>query len=338
MIAHRTRFVWLLSCALASAQTWVIQLSGTDASLRGVSAVNGRVVWASGTGGTWLKTTDGGTTWKSGKVPDAEQLDFRDLHTADARTVYLMSIGAGEQSRIYKTNDGGIHWRLLFTNPDARGFLDALAFWDARRGLVIGDAVDGHPAVFLTVDGGEHWQRQSTPAAIPNEGSFAASGTCLTVRGNSEAWFGTGGEGAGRVFHSVDGGHTWTVSPTPIRKDRPSAGIFSLAFAGGRHGIAVGGDYTQPDDAAGNIAVTADGGNTWTVPAGGPHGFRSAVAYVADEKMWISTGTSGSDISYDGVIWKTFDTGSFNALSFVSGKTGWAVGPKGRIARFQPAR
>src|SRR5437879_4439343 len=159
-----------------------MQQSGTEASLRGLSTVNRKVVWASGAGGTWLKTTDGGTTWQAGQVPGAERLDFRDLHTVDSRAVYLMSIGAGEQSRIYKTVDGGVNWKLLFTNPDPKGFFDALAFWDARRGILIGDAVDGHAAVFTTADGGEHWQKQTTPAAMPNEGSFAASGSCLTVR------------------------------------------------------------------------------------------------------------------------------------------------------------
>src|SRR5207249_2350813 len=104
------RILLLLPLAAAAfAQGWVMQQSGTDASLRGLGAVNERVVWASGASGTWLKTTDGGATWKSGKVPGAERLDFRDLHTVDARTVYLMSIGAGEQSRIYKTADGGVN-------------------------------------------------------------------------------------------------------------------------------------------------------------------------------------------------------------------------------------
>jgi len=324
-----------LYAAAALAQTWMPQRSGTEASLRGLGAVNAKVVWASGTGGTYLRTTDSGANWRAGVVPGAERLDFRDLHAVDARTVYLMSIGSGEQSRIYKTLDAGVTWKLLFTNPDPNGFFDALAFWDARRGIVIGDAVDGHPAVFTTVDGGEHWRRQQTPAAVPNEGSFAASGTCLIVRGNREAWFATGGAGAARVFRSTDGGIHWTVAATPIRNDSASAGIFSLAFSDGARGIAVGGDYSKPEDSTKNIAVTSDGGHSWIAPSGAPSGFRSAVVYVADRRMWIAAGTSGSDVSYDnGATWKTFDTGAFNAIGFVSGNVGWAVGPRGRVAMF----
>ena len=66
-------------------------------------------------------------------------------------------------------------------------------------------------------------------------------------------------------------------------------------------------------------------------PPAGPNGFRSAVVYVPELKLWIVTGTSGSDISTDGVSWKMFDAASYNAISF-AGRAGWAVGAQGRIA------
>jgi photosystem II stability/assembly factor-like uncharacterized protein len=50
------------------------QQSGTTQLLIAVSPVNSRVVWAAGTGGTYVITTDGGSTWKSGVVPGAESL------------------------------------------------------------------------------------------------------------------------------------------------------------------------------------------------------------------------------------------------------------------------
>ena len=331
------RVIALFIAGNALAQTWVPESSGSTASLRGVSAVSEKVAWASGTGGTYLKTTDGGTTWTAAKVPGAEDLDFRDLHAVDGRTVYLMSIGPGDKSRIYKTTDGGASWKLQLTNPDAKGFFDAVAFWDVNHGIMVGDPVEGHLVVMTTGDGGEHWQRRATPDALPGEGAFAASGTCLIVMGTREAWVGTGGVGAARVFHSTDGGKSWTVATTPIRNDSASAGIFSLAFSDPRHGIAVGGDYSKAADATKNIAVTVDGGRTWSTPAGQPGGFRSAVAYLPESKLWVCTGTSGSDYSTDGgQTWNTFDSGNYNAISFASSKAGWAVGPRGRIAGFQP--
>jgi photosystem II stability/assembly factor-like uncharacterized protein len=256
----------------------------------------------------------------------------------DARVAYLLASGPGDKSRIYKTADSGVHWTLQFTNPDPKGFFDALAFWDARHGIVLGDPVEGEFVILTTADAGEHWVRQHTPRALPNEGAFAASGTCLIARGLHEAWFATGGPGGARVFHSQDGGRTWTVVPAPVRNDAASAGIFSIAFSDSRHGIVVGGDYSKPAESRHNIAVTSDGGRTWIEPAGShPNGYRSAVAFVPDKKIWVAVGTTGSDVSYDGgKSWKLFDTSAFNAVSFVSSTSGWAVGPDGGLAEFQP--
>jgi photosystem II stability/assembly factor-like uncharacterized protein len=323
--------------AVSFGQTWVSQAGGTSASLRGVSAWNAKVVWASGSGGTWLRTVDGGLNWHAATVPGAEDLDFRGVRAIDDRTAYLMSSGPGEKSRVFKTTDAGSHWTLLFTNPDAGGFFDAIAFWDARRGIIAGDPVDGHFAIFTTEDEGRNWLRRQTPPALPNEGSFAASNSCLVVLGTRDAWVATGGASTARIMHSKNGGQDWAVAATPVRSDGASSGIFSLAFSGNgfsgkRRGIAVGGDYTKDTETRQNIAVTSDGGRTWEATgSAGPNGFRSAVAYLAERKMWLATGTSGSDISTDnGKVWKQFDAGPYNALSEVSGQV-WAVGPKGRI-------
>jgi photosystem II stability/assembly factor-like uncharacterized protein len=299
--------------------------------------VDSKVVWASGTGGTYLETTDSGATWRAAVVPGAEQLDFRGVHGVDQRTAYLLSSGEGDKSRIYKTTDGGSHWTLQFTNPDPKGFFDALAFWDSRHGIVVGDPVDGRFVILTTADGGEHWARSPAPDALPNEGAFAASNSCLTLMGEGEIWFASGGPGAARVFHSRDGGRSWTITLTPIRNDGAAAGIFSVAFSDARHGIAVGGDYSRSADAAHNIAITSDGGRTWTEPSGQhPGGYRSAVAFLTGRDIWIASGPSGSDVSSDnGVTWKPFDSGAYNAVSFTPGGAGWAVGPKGRVGEFR---
>lgn len=331
------KLILLLALSSAAiAQSWIPQSSGVTASLRGVSAVSAKIVWASGTGGHWLRTLDGGEHWRSAVVPGAEKLDFRAIVARDENTAWLMSIGPGASSRIYQTTDAGQNWKLLFTNPDARGFFDGLAFRDARHGILIGDAVDGRMTVFTTDDGGDNWTRRQPAPALPEEGAFAASNTSLTLGSGNHVFFGTGGRGSARVHHSADGGKTWTVASTPVRSDNSSAGIFSVAFSDARHGITVGGDYAKDKETANNIAVTSDGGKTWTTPSAGPSGFRSAVTYVRTLKIWLATGTSGSDVTADnGKSWKHFDDGSYNALA-VSGKTVFAVGAKGGIAKLKP--
>lgn len=325
----------ILTASLAFAQSWIPQSSGANASFRGIHVVDSQTVWVSGTGGTYVVTTDGGKTWRAAQVPGAEKLDFRAVWAFDASNAYLLSIGTGEQSRAYQTTDGGAHWKLLFTNPDAKGFFDGIAFWDRSHGIIAGDAVAGRTTIFTTADGGATWQRRNSPEAIGNEGAFAASNTSLALAGVREVWLGTT---VARVVHSTDNGRTWTAVETPVRRDGPGAGIFSLGFSDAMHGIAVGGDYTKPAESGGNIALTSDGGVTWTKPSGTPPaGFRSAVAWIPGAKTWIATGTSGSDISVDGgANWKQFDSTGYNALAFASNGAGWVVGPRGRIARFNP--
>ena len=330
----------LLTAATAFAQTVTVQTvtvqaGGAGASLRGLWAVSDRIAWASGNRGTWLRTTDGGEHWIAATVPGAESLDFRDIQGVDADTAYLLSIGRGSSSRVYKTTDGGVHWLLSLQNRDADGFFDEMAFWNPRHGILVGDQVDGQMVVMATEDGGANWQRLKMPPAVPGEGAFAASGTGIAVLGESDVWIGTGGNGATRVYHSADAGRTWTVGSVPMRADSANAGIFSLAFSDAQHGIAVGGDYSKPKDSTGNIALTADGCKTWFTATTPPNGFRSAVAYLAERKLWIAVGTSGADISVDdGRNWKAIDGGNYNSVSFAPGTVGWAVGPGGRVAKF----
>src|SRR5262245_10983267 len=183
-----------LSC-IGAAQTiapkWLTQSSGTTARLRGVSAVSSTVEWASGSDGVYLKTIDGVATWKAATVPGAETFDFRDVEAFDAETAYLLSIGEGERSRIYKTTDGGEHWRLQFTNRNPKAFFDALAFWDADRGVAVSDSVDGRFVIIKTTDGGTNWKEippEKLPPALAGEGAFAASGTCVITQGRNNVW------------------------------------------------------------------------------------------------------------------------------------------------------
>ncbi len=330
-----------LCCSSITRAQWTPQMSNTKARLRGVSAVSRTIVWASGTGGTFTRTTDGGRNWQAGMVSGAEALDFRDVQAVNARVAYLLSIGEGDKSRIYKTTDGGKTWGLQFASRNPKTFFDALAFWDAENGIAFSDPVDGRFVVIKTTDGGKSWREVAAdrmPAALPGEGAFAASGTCLIVQGKSNVWFATGGAAKARVFRSTDRGESWRVADTPIIAGKPAAGIFSLAFLDGRNGVIVGGDYQDEKAVNSNAATTTDGGQTWRlVEAARPAGYRSAVAVLAGMKAprLIAVGPSGSDYSLDnGMSWSPFDTTGFHALSFAPTGDGWAVGENGLIAKY----
>jgi hypothetical protein len=308
--------------------------------LRGVSAATAVVAWASGSGGTYARTTDGGNTWYAAVVPGASQLDFRDVQAVDANTAYLLSIGPGEQSKIYKTSDGGQGWALQFTNHKPKAFFDAFAFWDARNGVAMSDPVDGRFILIKTTDGGATWKElpgEGLPPALEGEGGFAASGTCIAVQGKKNVWFGTGGAATARVFSSTDGGLKWKVASTPIAAGNASSGVFSIAFKDAKNGVIVGGDYKKENEAGNNVATTTDGGATWTLAKGPrPSGFRSAVAYAhgTSGPVLVAIGPSGSDYSLDdGQSWVSLGNMGFHAFSFAGVDGSWAVGEGGRIAK-----
>lgn len=326
----------LLAAAPSTAFRWESQTSGVTARLRGVSAVSDRVAWASGARGTVLRTDDGGAAWRMRPVPGAESLDFRDVDAINASTAYVLSIGSGDASRIYKTTDAGATWTLQFSNAEPKGFFDAMAFWDERHGLAMGDSIDGRFDILRTTDG-RTWQRVlagSLPPALPNEGAFAGSGTNVAVLPGGRAWIGTGAAARCRVLQTNDYGATWTMAETPVAAS-PSAGIFSIAFRDPSHGMTVGGDYKQEQAAVSNAAATNDGGRTWTLVQG-LGGFRSAVAPVPDAPgSWVATGPSGTDVTTDdGAHWTPVAGSGYHAFSFArTGKAGWGVGEGGRIGK-----
>jgi photosystem II stability/assembly factor-like uncharacterized protein len=322
-------------CGSTAPAQWQTQSVATRADFRGLCVVSSSCAWVSGTGGTYARTTDGGKTWSVATVPGAEKLDFRDVEAFGESTAYLLSAGPGDASRIYKTIDGGKSWALQFRSTDPKAFFDAIAFWDEKNGIALGDPVQGRFQLIATADGGTHWTPlapKTLPPALAGEGAFAASGTCLVARGERDAWFATGGARSARVFHSGDRGQNWEVTEAPILAGAESAGILSLAFRDGRHGLAVGGDYRKPNDPGATAAGTSDGGKTWTLLNKGLP-YCSAVAWAKDR--WVAVGTSGSHVSWDdGATWKRLDRENYNSVAFTPDGEGWAVGPKGRIAKF----
>jgi photosystem II stability/assembly factor-like uncharacterized protein len=319
------------------AQSWQPATSGTSAELRGLSVVDAKVAWASGTHGTVLRTIDG-AHWQAMQIPEADKIDLRDLQAFDASHAIAMGAGPGAASRVYRTDDGGASWRLLATNEVADGFWDAMAFWDRGHGILFGDPVKGRFQVYVTDDGGAHWRELETSGleALEHEGAFAASGTCLTVAGTNDAWIATGGAANARVFHSTDRGRTWRASTLAIPAGGPAKGVFSVAFPNPKEGVAVGGDYQSPHLAGVNGARTEDGGASWTPAPVQPAGYMSVVVPVPGApRSYVAAGLAGSGASRDGGrSWTVLDRTPVNTVGFSSPSSGWAVGPKGLLLKY----
>ncbi len=322
---------------------------GTAASFRGLHVVDDNVIWVSGTKGTVIVSSDGGKTWRQRIVEGAEELDFRDIHAFDDRTAVIIS--SGDVASIYRTTDSGRTWKLCVQKSDA--FFDAISFWDEAFGIVMSDPIDGEFWLGRTKDGGKSWKPVSTeslPVPESGEAGFAASGTNMCVVGETTCFIGLGGTEANqtrttsRILISNDRGKTWNFGgPIPIGRS-PSSGIFSIWFADELEGVAIGGDYLNSDDTSSNYAVTRDGGKTWTTPSPRvpPSGFRSCVAATKNgrEVKLVAVGTNGTDMSTDlGNKWTRISNKGFNSVGFSdTGRSGWAVGPSGSVARWLLAK
>jgi len=321
---------------------WENQTIDKPISMRAISAVSSLIAWAGGSNGTWLRTINGGKTWEYGTIPGAAKLDLRGVVGFTAHTAYFMS--SGTPAKVFRTTDGGAHWNEQYTHSDPAVFLDAIAFWDEKNGIIVGDPIQEKFFFLRTSDGGKNWKEIKTdsPAlSLQGEACFAASGTCLRVFGKSSVYFVTGSGKQARIFRSNDKGKSWKWNNTPIAAGSPSKGIFSFHFSDMLHGIAVGGDYKNENDSSNNIAITEDGGYTWKpIVLNPPSGFRECIDYI-DASRWITMGPTGCDISYDkGLTWQKayLDTREkFGIHSFALSpekNIGWAVGEKGKILKF----
>lgn len=327
-------FVLCLHIIMLNAQQLDVLTSGNKVSIRGLSVVNDRVIWVSGSNGQVGRSMDGGRTWKWLTVKGFEKRDFRDIEAFDAATAIIMAVA--EPANILKTIDGGETWKVVYENTAKGMFLDAMEFWDEFSGIVIGDPIKNKFFVGRTFNGGDTWgeiPQKNLPIADSGEACFAASGTNIRVLDKDEACFVSGGLKS-RFF--------WKKSPIslPIIQGKESTGANSIAVRDKQkvknslHLVVVGGDFAHDTSSDRNCFYTADGGKHWLSPKTPPHGYRSCVEYITKTKL-ICCGTTGVDFSDDGgKNWKLISTEGFHVCR--KAKDGTAVflaGPNGKIAK-----
>lgn len=332
-------FLYLLGHSLVVSQFLSLTSldSGVNASLRGLSVVNNSVVWVSGTGGTVLRTVDGGANWENVSVPNMDKTDFRDVEGFDKNTAIVMGIAS--PARFYKTTDRGQNWKLVYFDDREEVFFDGMSFWNKRNGIAFSDPVNGRHLLIRTTDGGDTWEEipaDGIPEKLDPEFGFAASGTGMPVKGRNTVWLGMGGIKS-RVFKSENGGLNWSVAETPVVHGGQSTGIYSVAFKNKKVGIAVGGDYMN-QAIQNTMAHTQDGGITWHLPEKQTHQYRECVAHYRGN-TFFAVGPSGFDRTTDnGKNWAPhyWEVKDLTALAFAKGsRGGFAVGKGGQIYKIK---
>lgn len=301
--------------------------AGTKTSIRGMSVVNEKLVWVSGSGGTVGKSTDAGKTWKWIIVPGYEKREFRDIEAFDEKTAVVIAIA--EPANILKTTDGGVTWKTVFADTTKGMFLDAMHFVDKKRGIVVGDPINDIVFLATTNDGGDHWEKYSKNISVAKgEAFFASSGTNILYHKDGSFDMVSGGTAA-RIISSTKA----SPIPLPLIQGKESTGANSIAGYK-THFAIVGGDFANDKDTTGNCVITANGMDTWVRPATPPHGYRSCIEYITEKRM-ITCGTSGVDISEDGGNnWKLITTEGFHVVQKAKkGNAVFLAGGGGRIAR-----
>ena len=324
-----TRFLPLfISLTFGQSISLVTLDSRVESSFRGLSVVNQKVVWVSGTGGTVLRTIDGGKNWENISVPNMEKIDFRDVEGFNKNTAIVMGIAS--PARFYKTTDGGQNWKLVHFDDRAGVFFDGMSFWNKNDGIAFSDPVDGQHLLIRTTDGGDTWHeipKEGFPHKLNPEFGFAASGTGIPVQGRKTVWLGMGGVKS-RVFKSEDGGMNWSVAETPVVHGGQSTGIYSVAFKNKKVGISVGGDYTN-QSIKNTMAYSNDGGATWHLPEKQTHQYRECVAHYRGN-IFFAVGPSGFDMTTDnGKNWHPhyWEVNNLTAEAFAKrSNVGFAVG------------
>ncbi|TND09017.1 MAG: oxidoreductase [Bacteroidetes bacterium] len=309
-------------------------------SLRGLCPVDNKVVWASGSKGYVVRSTNGGKFFSWKQVPGFEKSDFRDIEAFDSLNAVIMS--SGTPAVILRTENGGKDWKEAYRSNDSAIFLDGMEWMNRGEGFVLGDPVNGQFLLLHTKDSGKTWANYEHVRydlkAAKDEAAFAASGTCIRKAGFDGLVIATGGKQSRILITKYVRHHFFLQSKeVPIIQGKPSTGIFSVAFRGPKIGVVVGGDYLDDTLTDRNCYYTTDGGNIWIRPKVPPSGYRSCVENI-NKRMWIATGPGGTDFSNSKCKkWKRLSKKGFHVVRKAKqGPDIYFSGSDGRIGKLDP--
>jgi photosystem II stability/assembly factor-like uncharacterized protein len=298
-------------------------------SIRAIVAINSETVFYAGSRGDISNTKDGGKSWST------EYLNYQDSIIPHFRSLAkngdaFFALSIANPALLYKITDDKTE--LVYTEKHEKVFYDAIQFFDdGLHGIAVGDPTENCASIIVTSDGGNTWTKLSCdnlPEFESDEAFFAASNTNIKTIGKT-VWIASGGKKS-RILKSNDFGKTWQIFDTPIVQGNGPQGIYSIDFADKNNGIAIGGDYSKPEENKANKAITKDGGITWTLVADNQNpNYKSCVQYVPNTqgKEIFAVGKTGVSFSNDGGnTWKEVSKDSYYAIQFVDENTAWLSG------------
>ena len=320
---------WLVSFILISIlwvptqsqYVWVEQASGSTVTLWDVSVVDSSSAWASGEGGSVLRTSDAGKTWSNVSNPMFGGLICYTVSAIDANTALIAgSNSSSTNPGIFRTTDGGVSWSQPWSATT--GFVNGLIMVSTSEGFAFCDPVASTFLILHTTDGGQTWNALST---APNSGGEAGSVGGYAAVDPLHLWFGTSN---GNLWRTSDGGGHWTFSSI---LSSPDFYVTWLWFSDASNGWA---------SVAGSISKTKNGGADWQSLETG-----SVVSGTGSAGPWLfrpGTIYRYQDL-FGGYSWEPEYTPPSLAMMIQSADfkigqgvvSGWAVGNGGTIVRFR---
>jgi photosystem II stability/assembly factor-like uncharacterized protein len=326
----------LVAPLLLRSQELIELQSKPGVSLRGLSVLNDRFLWVSGSKGTVGRSTNGGKSFQWLPVKGYEHRDFRDIEAFSLVSAVIIAVDS--PGVILRTIDGGESWQEVYKNNSPGIFMDAMSFWKDQEGMVIGDPIKGQFFLASTHDAGRSWREypvDQLPAPDTGEACFASSGTNIQMLSSTNFTLVTGGRKT-RVLSGnklvqlplVEGGITTGANSIAVRR----AGKKKNS----KYWVVVGGDFAKDTSRLQNCAITKNGGKEWFVPDVAPFGYRSSVVFLSRRKL-VSCGTSGVDVSRDGgKTWHNISKTGYHVCQLSKKeRTVYLAGGNGRIARLK---
>jgi photosystem II stability/assembly factor-like uncharacterized protein len=250
-----------------------------------------------------FKTTDGGKNWDTQKYDSS--ITFYKVAFTNERLGWL----TGGGSRIYNTTDGGKNWNLQANfNGYINSFslVDSLHLWAVNTDGPVG-AVGG--AIFYTKDGGKNWLADST----------VDWGYDIQFVDSLNGWI----SGKDKITHTTDGGKTWNT------QFNMSGNWINISIPDKKHGFAI---------TSSNIVVTTNGGDTWEIKNNlDPYDLNTISFY--DSLNGLAAGWGGVIVkTTDGgtnwkLITKSLTNSQLRNIFFIDNSTGWICGYNGTILK-----
>lgn len=334
IISFLVAIVLIISCASEAENTFTsveIESIFIDSlSIRAITPLDENAVWFAANNGR-VGLIDGATPKLATIHYEDSVLAFRSI-AKTKKAVFVLSIA--NPAVLYKigvNNREATNIEEVYVEQSETVFYDAMAFWNDKDGIAMGDPTDGCLSIIITKNGGNTWTKipcENLPKTEKGEAAFAASNSNIALYGD-HAWLVSGGKRA-RIFHSGDKGATWEVFETPIIQGKAMTGIYSVDFFNATTGVIFGGNWEDQAYNQGNKAITKDGGKTWKLISNGKGpGYRSSVRFVPGSKGLgiVAVGSLGISYSPDqGETWEELSPEGFYALEFVNDTLAFASG------------